>query len=687
MIIAENLARRKRNKSRFLRVILDWMLTACAIALLLAQASPSATPKAPPPGSESAKAVPANPGPEDASAELRVRREFLDAKMAQADGRLKESATHFQNAIGMRPADPILEFEYAVLLQQLDLDEEARSHAKRSAELDPNFDSAWALAGAVDLAFAEKDSEKTDAASAGRVRAAVSRAVDELDRAHRLSPQNGSTLVALARAELLDNRPDRSRSLLDEVSGLADNPAVLKIRAQADDRRGADGEAAEDYDRWVRMDPSDRDAAASAIEFFESRRDFQKAITLLQALHVADPDNAAIGDRIALDRLRSGDFDGAERDARALVASRPEDRASRRTLAAVLYQKGRGDESARELKRLIEEDPDDPAAALTLAAQLSADARDSDAVAVLEAFGKRVGDNPAKADLRREIDGQIASIKYRMRDFAAARKIASASAISRDSASDRLVGLLLQISRDDKKPQEGLDWARRAAAAEPRNPDFAASVAEFQIRTGRSREGQATLDRLAASGIAADVLAAADAHERLKDYPAAIRTASAAVPRFAGNIDLLFRKAAALERDGKLDESAAVFDELLKARPDDAQTLNYLGYMYAEHGLHLDRARKLIERAVELDPQNAAYLDSLGWVRFQQNDVEEARKILTRAAERMPTDPTVQEHLGDIEARLGRKAEAVALWRKSLSLSPDEPEKIEKKIHALGSTP
>lgn len=642
------------------------MLGACALVLLLAAPSPAAP-------------------------DLEVRREFLAAKMAQADGRLKEAASHFQSAIGMRPEDPILEFEYAVLLQQLDLDDEARSHAKRSAELDPNFDSAWALAGAMDLAAAEKITEKSadgpDEKSAGKTQEIVSRAVDELDRAHRLAPQNPSTVVALGRAELLNGRPDRARAVLDEISGLADNPGVLKIRAQADDRRGADADAAKDYDRWVRSDPGDRDAAASAIEFFESRRDFKRALELLRGLRVVDPDNAMIADRIALDRLRSGDFDGAEREARALSAARPEDRAARRTLAAVLYQKGREDESVKMLRRLVEEDADDPAAALTLALQLTSGGKDSEAVSILENLSKKAGENPGKAELRREIDAQIASIRYRARDLVAAKRIAAAAAVVKDSVSDRLVDLLLQIARDEKKTQEGLDWAKRAAAGEPKNTDFAAAVAEFQIRANLPQEGKATLEKLAASGIASDVLAASDAEGRLKNFAESARMASDALPRFAGNLDLLFRKGSALEREGRLEEAGKVFLELLRARKDDAQTLNYLGYMYAEHGIHLPEARKLIERAVELEPQNGAYLDSLGWVRFRLNDLEGAKTALLRAAERMPSDPTVQEHLGDIQAKLGRKTEAVALWRKSLTLSPDEPEKIEKKIHELGSAP
>lgn len=624
--------------------------------------------------------------PPAAAPELEVRREFLAAKMAQAEGRLKESASHFQSALALRPEDPILEFEYAVLLQQLDLDDEARSHAKRSAELDPNFDSAWALAGALDLASAEKSAEKSADRSPENAADAAGRAVDELERAHRLAPQNPSTVVALARAQLLSGRPDLARAALDEISGLADNPGVLKIRAQADDRRGADAEAAKDYNRWVRSDPSDRDAAASAVEFFESRRDFKRALELLRGLRVSDPDNALIADRIALDRLRSGDFDGAEREARALSTARPEDRAARRTLAATLYQKGREDESVKMLRQLVDEDPDDPSAALTLALQLTSGGKDAEAVSILENLSKKAAENPGKSELRREIDAQIASIRYRARDLASAKRIAEASAVTADSASDRLVGLLLQIARDEKKPQEGLDWARKAAAAEPKNTDFAAALAEFQVRANLP-EGKATLEKLAASGIASDVLAASDAEDRLKNYAESARMASDALARFPGNLDLLFRKGAALERAGRLEEAARVFEDVLKARPDDAQTLNYLGYMYAEHGIHLAEARKLIERAVELDPQNGAYLDSLGWVRFRQNDLDGAKAVLLRAAERMPTDPTVQEHLGDIQAKLGRRSEAVALWRKSLSLAPDEPEKIEKKIHELGSEP
>jgi Flp pilus assembly protein TadD len=160
-----------------------------------------------------------------------------------------------------------------------------------------------------------------------------------------------------------------------------------------------------------------------------------------------------------------------------------------------------------------------------------------------------------------------------------------------------------------------------------------------------------------------------------------------ALVRFAGNVDLMFRRGAALERDGKFEASVAVFEDALRIRPDDANTLNYLGYMYADKGVKLPEAKLLLEKAVALDPQNGAYLDSLGWVFFRMNELDSAAKFLSQAAERIPMDATVQEHLGDLEARRGQTARAVGHWKKSLTLSPDEPEKIVRKIHDSGATP
>jgi len=97
----------------------------------------------------------------------------------------------------------------------------------------------------------------------------------------------------------------------------------------------------------------------------------------------------------------------------------------------------------------------------------------------------------------------------------------------------------------------------------------------------------------------------------------------------------------------------------------------------------------MIKKAVELDPNNGAYLDSLGWFYFRQGKLQEAQDHLQRAIDRMASDPTVHDHLGDVYFKLGKTREAIAQWQASLKAfqgglqsdsDPDEIAKVNKKL-------
>ena len=109
--------------------------------------------------------------------------------------------------------------------------------------------------------------------------------------------------------------------------------------------------------------------------------------------------------------------------------------------------------------------------------------------------------------------------------------------------------------------------------------------------------------------------------------------------------------------------------------------MNYLGYMWAERGQNLAEAQKLIEKAVELEPKNAAYLDSMGWVLFKQHQPHAALDWLHKAVEQSEEpDPTLYDHLGDIYAELKAFDKAREAWRKSVQLEPNE--QVKKKLDA-----
>jgi len=152
---------------------------------------------------------------------------------------------------------------------------------------------------------------------------------------------------------------------------------------------------------------------------------------------------------------------------------------------------------------------------------------------------------------------------------------------------------------------------------------------------------------------------------------------------------VIFMRGAMLEKMKNFEAAEAEFRKVLALEPDNASALNYLGYMLADRHERLDEAQKMISRAVELDPQNGAYLDSLGWVYYQQNRLDQAADYLQRAVQRISKDPTIHDHLGDVYFKQGKIREAVAQWENSLKevesnsqadIEPAEVASINKKL-------
>jgi Flp pilus assembly protein TadD len=125
-----------------------------------------------------------------------------------------------------------------------------------------------------------------------------------------------------------------------------------------------------------------------------------------------------------------------------------------------------------------------------------------------------------------------------------------------------------------------------------------------------------------------------------------------------------------------------MLDAAAQKFPKDADVLNFLGYLLAERGERLDDAVQLVTRALQIDPDNPSYLDSLGWAHFKRGELADAQKHLSRAAEALPTNSVIQEHYGDVLARIGKPAEAVAAWTRALKGdgADIDPAAIEKKI-------
>ena len=132
-------------------------------------------------------------------------------------------------------------------------------------------------------------------------------------------------------------------------------------------------------------------------------------------------------------------------------------------------------------------------------------------------------------------------------------------------------------------------------------------------------------------------------------------------------------RAQLLQSIGDHDGAAVTLKRILVLRPDDADTLNFLGYVYAVADRELDEAAELVSVALEQRAFSAAVVDSMGWIRFRQGRLEEADELLQRAADWKPGDPEILDHLAHIHAALGRTAQAKRTWQVALGhIAPHE---------------
>jgi tetratricopeptide (TPR) repeat protein len=145
------------------------------------------------------------------------------------------------------------------------------------------------------------------------------------------------------------------------------------------------------------------------------------------------------------------------------------------------------------------------------------------------------------------------------------------------------------------------------------------------------------------------------------------------------NVNALFNLGSACERAGRFTDAEKAFERVLNIDPENEQTLNYLGFMWADKGINLDKAQKMIGQALKSDPENGAYLDSYAWVMYKKGNFKEALKYQEKAMKFSSEDAILFDHLGDIQAALKKMEEAKGNWRRALELDPSN-EIIKQKL-------
>ncbi len=253
-------------------------------------------------------------------------------------------------------------------------------------------------------------------------------------------------------------------------------------------------------------------------------------------------------------------------------------------------------------------------------------------------------------------------------------------------APDMDIALLLaaDILESGDREEQAIGMYRRIPTSSPLSWSARLRSAALLDDVGRTDDAIATLNALAEERQTRPdaLIALGDLLRGKERFAEAVVAYDRAMARIGAGVEarhwvLFYSRGIALERAKQWPRAEADFLKALELNPDQPYVLNYLGYSWVEHGIHLDKALAMIETAVKLRPEDGYIVDSMGWVLYRLGQFAEAVPHLERAVELRPADPTINDHLGDAYWRVGRENEARFQWERALVLKP-EPELVRE---------
>jgi tetratricopeptide (TPR) repeat protein len=433
-------------------------------------------------------------------------------------------------------------------------------------------------------------------------------------------------------------------------------------------------------------------SAQAYFEFLMARRleaegDQAGALAALQRAAVADPKSAEVRAEIAsfqLRRNRRGEAEAAAREALKLDEQNAEANRVLGTIYAALVNAARGqnpqaDANAREAITYLERAIAATAAAPDINLMFTLGnlyLRVGDSTKAIEALSRVVGLNPNAVQGRLALAQAYASAN----DLPGA--IASLEAIVDDEP--RVASTLAQYLEQTGRLREAADNYTRALAVQPMSRELKFRRALVLLNAGEHARAEAAATE--AQGQHPDDLRFPRLRARAAfaagDRDRAFTLLEGVARQFPRDTQTQFALADMYVDAGRGMDGEQVLRQLLRLEPDNADALNYLGYLLANENRGLDEAIRLIQRALDADPGNPAFLDSLGWAYYRQRDFEQAERYLAPAAERLPANSVIQDHFGDVLAERGRLQDAIAAWTRALGGDGADIDRgaVEKKI-------
>jgi tetratricopeptide (TPR) repeat protein len=674
------------------------LVLACALgSVALAQSkmpSPQSTPvpeKSPARSSEVRK-------PDHAASYYHFSMAHMYEEMMAMYGRAEyanKAIEEYKLAIAADPSSEYLNAALAELYNRTGRIRDAVLEAQQIIQRDPNNLEAHKLLGRVYLR------SLGDMQSGTQSQEVLKLAIEQYEATTRIEPGNPDNFLLLGRLYLLNKETQKAESAFKQSLKLdpGSEEAIINLAYLYSDQDqtskaleilnsvpesgrtskiysalGATYEKEKNYKNAVnayqsalRLDKENLDAMRGLAQNLANDNQLEAALSQYKALQAADPQDPQASLEMSKIYRRMGKLDLAMESLKKAEPMSQDSLELAYNESLILEAQGKYDEAAAALQKLITRttspdgnySPGERSNRALFLARLGNIYRESNRPQqALEAFRKMLdlGGEESAHGYQEIID------TYRdQKEWAEATRTAREAVKKLPNDRNLKMTLALQLA-DDGKTDESIQLAKSLMKGDASDREAYVVLSQVYMKLRRWKESE---DALAEAGKLAS-------KPEDKEY-------------------VLYFQGALYERQKKYELAEQSFRQILQTHPDSGPTLNYLGYMLADHNMRLEEALNMIKRAVELEPQNGAYLDSLGWVYFKLANYDQAEDYLRRAAEKTPNDATIQDHLGELYAKTGKLKlaamhweRALDEWNKSIASDVDQQDvaRVQKKLES-----
>jgi tetratricopeptide (TPR) repeat protein len=610
---------------------------------------------------------------------------FSLAKWHEDRNDLAKALSEMQIALTFNPDSPGVHLGIASLLDKTPgRTREAIENAEEAARLDPEDpDPHWLLA---QIYFRPRER--------GTAADAMPKAIEQLEKLKELTPGDERVYYALGGAFFAINKPEKAIEAYEKFQSIStgtDNG--YREIAKYYDQNGNDEKAIEYLTKGLKIQPDSAESIALLAVIYSKQNKNKEAIPLYKKLLELTGNNQNVSRDLAAALVEDNDYGSALKilDELAKNPTLSDDVGLQMLRGKALFGQRKFSEAVPVFQSVISENPNALEAHFYLGRVFEETGKYDEAAKIFSSLLDKAAGGSEEAKNNRFVFQQHLAANYL--EMGNHEKAITMYQEMAKVDPKRANPQLLNAYRISKQFDKAIPLGKELHGKDPGDIEIGVIYARALADAGKSRDGADVLSKLLQSNpdnveLYVNLSQVYLQEKRYADAEKILRRAEDKSQDGQNNERLRIQLAAVYERQKDFDRAESIFKDILKANPQNAVALNYIGYMLADRGIRLEEALRYVKEALAIDPQNGAYLDSLGWAYFKLNDLANAEIYLLKADGLVKNDPTIDEHLGDLYFKTGNLQKAEEFWKRSVSIGTEQEDvqKVRRKLETLQET-